>query len=70
METGKVIAMSDFNGQVGVPRIADNNGGYYKYRGVKDDFINSHGRMLMNINHSNAMVVANHLYHNGRQLLP
>lgn len=67
-ETGNVIVMGDLNARVGVPRLEDENGTYYDYREVKDDGGNGHGRTLTNICHNNAMVIANHLHKNGRQL--
>ncbi len=36
----------------------------YRYEGVRDNVVNSHGRMLLNTCVSNQMVVLNHLSHN------
>ena len=67
-DAGKVVAMGDFNARVGTPIITDASGNSYQYRGVKDDYINSHGRTLVNVCNNNSMVIANHLCYNGRNL--
>lgn len=54
--------------QVGVPHIASHGGQHYEYRDVKDQTVKNHGRTLLNLCHSNAAVVANHLYYTGCQL--
>ena len=60
--------MGDFNARVGVPFLYNDHGQYYGYINVKDEVVNTHGRMLLNICQNNTMVIANHLSHGGRQL--
>ena len=64
----KIVVMGDFNSRVGTPRIKDKNDNMYAYRDVSDIFVNEHGKTLMNVCNNNSLVVANHLYHTGRQL--
>lgn len=64
-DPGKVIVLSDFNARVGTPLITDNRGNRFIYRDVKDEGVNAHGRTLLNLCNNNALVMANHIYHNG-----
>ena len=68
VDDGSIIVMGDFNARVGTLVFKDDRDNCYKYRGIKDNGTNNHGRTLSNICHNNMMVVANHLHHRGRQL--
>lgn len=67
-DSDKIVAMGDFNSRVGTPGIKDKNDNMYNYRDVSDIVVNEHGKILMNVFSNNALVVANHLHHRGRQL--
>lgn len=62
----EVIALGDFNARIGTPVITYGDGYVYRYDGVRDHTVNSHGRMLLNTCVSNGMVVLNHLSRNER----
>ncbi|KAK4305933.1 hypothetical protein Pmani_014601 [Petrolisthes manimaculis] len=59
-----VIALGDLNARVGTPVMNCSDGCVYRYEGVRDNVVNSHGRMLLNTYVSSQMVVLNHLNHN------
>lgn len=65
-ETGNVVVLGDLNARVGTPSIIDDNGNNYQYQDVKDHIVNEHGRTLLNMCVNNKLVVANHLYRNGK----
>lgn len=67
-DSDKVVVMGDFNSRVGTPRIKDKNDNMYSYGDVSDIVVNEHGKSLINVCNNNALVVANHLHHRGRQL--
>ena len=62
------IVLGDFNARVGSPVMSCGDASVYKYDGVKDPVVNSHGRMLLNMCRNNNMVVMNHLNRDGYTL--
>ena len=60
--------MGDLNARVGEPRIRDENGNQYEYRGIKDHTINDHGRTLVNVCNNKKLVVVNHLIYGEKRI--
>ncbi len=68
LNTRDVVVLGDFNARVGSHVLSCGDGSVYRYDGVKDPVVNSHGRMLRNMCRSNNMVVMNHLNRKGTTL--